>query len=368
MQFSLTNNILFCEGTIVNHGIEDLAGFTAYFFHDENRDSCYSNAELFSATSNLNLPAEDTLKIYGEWLQPMPGKQLIGLITVCHKDEHTDNNIWLKTAILPFRKTCLLINEIMAKPFPGDPEWIELFNPTNISINLNGWRVSDQDTSDKRCITLQDIDIEPSQFIIVSSAPLIELADSVQQIQAALPSLNNNSDSVYLFDPAKNLIDYICYASVPDWDTGISLERIQYHQSSQDPQNWMASTDVNGATPGYKNSVTFQKLPEQCTLHITPDPFSPDGDGIEDIVTITYEVPVKHAQVTLQIFDICGRPVKTLLSGWRSGAIRSVTWDGKDINGNKTRMGIYIVFFQAIDDFTGRAFEKKATMIVAGKL
>ncbi len=366
--FSLTNNALRCEGTIVNLGIEDIAGFNAYFFHDENRDSCRSNSEIFSATKNLNLQAQDTLKIYGEWLQPMPGKQLIGLITACQKDERADNNIYLKTAVLPFCKASLIINEIMAKPFPDDQEWIELFNPTKTSINLNGWQVSDQDTSDKQCITIQDIYIEPSQFIIISSAPFIELADSVQQIQAALPYLNNNSDCVYLFDPANNLIDYICYASVRDWDTGISLERIQYHQSSQDPQNWMASTDLNGATPGYRNSVTFQKLPEQCTLHIAPDPFSPNGDGIEDIVTIKYQVPVNHARVTLQIFDICGRPIQTLLSGWRSGAIHSVTWNGNAYNGNTVRMGIYIVFFQAIDDFTGRSFQKKATVILAEKL
>ncbi|MBS3802758.1 MAG: lamin tail domain-containing protein, partial [Candidatus Thermoplasmatota archaeon] len=44
-----------------------------------------------------------------------------------------------------------LINEVMVNPIESDNsnEWIELYNPTNKTINLSGWKLSDNYATDE---------------------------------------------------------------------------------------------------------------------------------------------------------------------------------------------------------------------------
>lgn len=49
----------------------------------------------------------------------------------------------------------LVINEIMAKP-DDDTEWVELYNPTNQEIDLNGWTIKDGNTSPTDDISLTE--------------------------------------------------------------------------------------------------------------------------------------------------------------------------------------------------------------------
>src|SRR3954471_15485357 len=35
----------------------------------------------------------------------------------------------------------VLINEFMPRPSSGTPEWVELFNPTPLPIDVTGWRI-----------------------------------------------------------------------------------------------------------------------------------------------------------------------------------------------------------------------------------
>jgi flagellar hook assembly protein FlgD len=49
--------------------------------------------------------------------------------------------------------------------------------------------------------------------------------------------------------------------------------------------------------------------------------------------------------VTLEVFDVGGRRVRTLLSGWLSAGRHRATWDGKDERGSRRTAGLY--FYRA---------------------
>lgn len=355
------------HSTITNTGRHSIEHFSAHFFWDSNEDSVCHVSEIFFSSQNLTLNTNCSLNIKGEWLQPVSGIKNVGLLIQYTGDENQNNKQKLISLEISDSSKSLIINEIMVAPLPGDPEWIELYNPTEIPIDLAHWYLSDQDTTKKKCITQESIQLSPSEFLIITETPFF-LSNSVQWIQMALPSLNNDQDAIYLFDFKQNLIDCAHYSTSSDWETGVSLERIQYYQSSKDSQNWMPSVSKTGSTPGFKNSVSFDKIPNHCRLDVSPNPFSPDGDKWEDVTCISYKVPVTQCRVILQIYDLLGRPVHTLFGGSRSGATGSVFWDGLNSQGNLCRIGIYILYFQAIDDLSGQVFEKKATIVLARQL
>lgn len=365
---SSTKKVEIFKGIVQNNGMNSIENFSIHFFTDNNLDAICNACEIFSSTVNLHLDPGVKMVVTGEWIHPTPGAKAIGLYIQSESDENQENNQQLITSTVSFDKGCLLINEIMAKPLPEEPEWIELYNPSPYEINLSGWFIADQDSGNKKLITKENIVIHSKDFILVTDHEIPNLPDSTQCIQIALPSLNNDGEDIYLFDHNQNLIEHAAYAKITDWDKGYSLERIQYSDSSLNPENWMISTSPTGSTAGYYNSVSYMELPNHCQIQVEPDPFSPDNDGIEDEVTITFGVPVKQCRATLCIYDIRGRHVRTLLGGVRSGAKKTCIWEGKTDQGKICKTGIYIIYFQAIDDLSGQYYQKKTTVVLAKKL
>lgn len=185
--------------------------------------------------------------------------------------------------------------------------------------------------------------------------------------------LNNDEDDVILRDVIGKTIDSVHYSD--KWQnsevastTGIALERINPNLSSNDRRNWNSSANSLGGTPGKQNSIFTVTLPSQSKITISPNPFSPDGDGFEDFTIISYQLPMQISQVRMKIFDVKGRLVRTLMNNELSGSAGQVVWDGLDDNKQKLRMGIYVIFIEALDAVGGVVETAKAAAVVAGKL
>jgi len=73
-------------------------------------------------------------------------------------------------------------------------------------------------------------------------------------------------------------------------------------------------------------------------------------------------------QVRIKIFDSKGRLVRTLLHNQPSGSSGSVIFDGKDDAGDALRIGIYIIFLEAINEGSGVVENIKTVVVVARKL
>ncbi|MEJ2722845.1 MAG: FlgD immunoglobulin-like domain containing protein, partial [bacterium] len=76
-------------------------------------------------------------------------------------------------------------------------------------------------------------------------------------------------------------------------------------------------------------------LPEAFALYQNnPNPFNPS-------TSIRFDVPSAGAVVTLRIWDVSGRLVRTLVDEIVGGGLQERTWDGKDASGNPVGSGIY---------------------------
>jgi streptogramin lyase len=65
-----------------------------------------------------------------------------------------------------------------------------------------------------------------------------------------------------------------------------------------------------------------------------PNPFNPS--------TSIFFALSEHRSVILSVYDITGRKVRELISGYRSAGEHSVLWDGRDDHGNSVSSGVYI--------------------------
>ena len=70
-----------------------------------------------------------------------------------------------------------------------------------------------------------------------------------------------------------------------------------------------------------------------------PNPFNPE-------TIVEYTVPT-HSEVTINIYNIKGQKVKTLVEGTVGAGVYRVLWDGRSDTGHKVSSGIYLYRFSA---------------------
>ncbi len=181
-----------------------------------------------------------------------------------------DRQLLISIFFLPFISVAqqasrydVVIIEIMADPSPvvGLPnaEYIEIKNVSTIAFNLNGWRLSDANSA--ATITANFV-LQPDSIVILcANNNLVTLSAFGRTIGLSnFPSLDNDGDLLTIRSPQNMVIHAVSYSI--DWyqnevkkDGGWSLEMIDPKNACGGKNNWKASTDVSGGTPGKKNSV-----------------------------------------------------------------------------------------------------------------
>ncbi len=158
-------------------------------------------------------------------------------------------------------KGAVVINEIMADPSPPvglpDGEYLELHAADSLIQDLEDWTLIVDGDSSK----LPQRTLRPGDRVL-----LIEAGDSSlftipsPLLLNPLPSLTNGGERVELLAENGERIDQVHYKD--DWygdktkeDGGWSLERIAPGSLCQEQENWKASTDPEGGTPGAINSL-----------------------------------------------------------------------------------------------------------------
>ncbi|HSR19041.1 MAG TPA: FlgD immunoglobulin-like domain containing protein, partial [Ignavibacteriaceae bacterium] len=197
---------------------------------------------------------------------------------------------------------------------------------------------------------------------------------SVRVLNCGDLGLSNTDELIMLKDLKGRIIDSVWYYE--KWynknfinTKNRSLERINPKINSNNEFNWSSSTDLLGATPGKRNSIFTENIySAQAKISVSPNPFSPDGDGFEDFTILNYQLSKPTSQVRVKIFDSKGRLIKTLLNNHAAGLNNSVIFNGLEDNGTPLRMGIYIIYLEALNENSGTTEILKTTIVVARKL
>jgi len=285
------------------------------------------------------------------------------------------------SSLIPYERGDVSINEIMFDPFTGETEWIEVVNISTKNIQVSGWVIDDNGTGYQIADTCAQI-LLPGGYIVLAGDttiftryPELKVPNEYRRVAIAGSgfSLSNSGEPIVLKDAAGNVIDSVYYNS--NWKNpnlssskGISIERINPVLGSNDRQNWSSCTRSIGGTPGERNSIYIDAVPTSEQISISPNPFSPDGDGFEDFTINSYKFKSLFSQVTAKVYDAKGRLVRTLANNQLSGGEGEIIFNGLDDDNRKLRLGIYIVYIEAINDQGGIVESVKAPVVVATKL
>jgi hypothetical protein len=275
-----------------------------------------------------------------------------------------------------YNRNDLVINEIMFDPDTDNSEFVEFLNISDGTINIGGWRFEDENGNASR-VAESNFLLEPDEYFAVAADSIIlskyALNENISVLNISSLGLVNTGELILLKDVKGNVIDSVFYSD--GWHNrnfsstkNISLERINPTLSGNDPANWSSSADILGATPTTQNSIYTENLSSESNISVSPNPFSPDDDGFEDFTIINYNLTQATSQVRIKIFDSKGRLVRTLTNSQASGPSGSIIFDGLGDDGQALRIGIYIIFLEAINEGAGVVETMKTVVVIARKL
>jgi FlgD Ig-like domain len=178
---------------------------------------------------------------------------------------------------------------------------------------------------------------------------------------------------VVLRDPSGSTVDSVAYD--PYWHNpdvqetkGRSLERISPSGESNDGRNWSTCALPIGGTPGRPNSLYAHGVPSKAGLVCSPDPFSPDGDGYQDNTVIHLDLPLPVSLISVRIFDSRGRLIRRLVNAEPAGSHGDFVWDGRDDNRALARIGMYVIFVEAMDEGGSLLETTRGVVVLARRL
>lgn len=281
-------------------------------------------------------------------------------------------------------KNELVINEILFNPPTDGVEYVEIYNRSQKIIDLKNVRLSSQDTILDQLTSVSEIApsgylIFPEDYIVLTTDPdLVKKSFQTTNPRgfirmASSPQFSNTSGIAVLCDPNETIIDRLVYHEEMHFALlnnvkGVALERIDFNRPSDDYTNWLsASSSAGYGTPGYRNSQFMVVRVGEEPFSVGPELFSPDNDGHNDVLNISYGFSDPGHVATIMIYDANGRLVRRLVQNQLLGSSGVFSWNGITDNNEKASIGYYLVFIEVFD-LEGNIKQYKKTVVLGGRL
>ncbi len=329
----------------------------------------------------------------GQWVRLLiSGNILHGMIyalTVNHLRDLSQHDL-SQTIRFGLPDSCqrgdVVINEILSHPKPSGVSFVELYNRSQKIIDLGTlWlnRVKSSGGYDVGYpISNLGYQLFPEKYVALTTSKsgisnVYSCPDSAAFLEIEnCPSLPNVAGNVELINRAGVVIDSVGYNEsqhdpmIQD-PTGVSFERISPDGDSNSLVNWhSASSDVGYATPGYCNS----QYKDFASTVIPPkyfwtekDFFTPDNDGLDDLLWLHYSMPDVGYSATITVYDAIGRRIKQLANNALLGSQGLMSWNGLTDSGKVANVGVYVLYVDAVQPLTGKRVQAKLPCALAAR-
>jgi hypothetical protein len=226
----------------------------------------------------------------------------------------------------------VVINEICYDD-PETNDWIELYNPTEITIDLSNWQLFDSGN-------------EPFLFppgSVLNSEEYIVVCNDIEAFKVTFSSpnaigdfdfgLSKRGDIISLYNDSNHLIDRMEYKVVYPWPVSAnSISLTDPMQENSTPNFWQNTE--SSKTPGAQNDIVIPTqivVPEMLTFSMHdayPNPFT-------RFTSITYEL-TQSDRVAINLYDTHGRLVRCLVNADHEPGSYTTRISGAELN-----IGIY---------------------------
>lgn len=276
------------------------------------------------------------------------------------------------------QRSDVVINEILSHPKSSGVSFVELYNRSQKIIDLGSlWlnRVKSSGGYDVGYpISNLGYQLFPGKYVALTTSisgvsNLYSCPDSASFLEMKkFPSLPDVAGNVELINRAGLVIDSVTYNETQhdpmiQYPTGVSFERVSPDGDSNSPANWhSASSAVGYATPGYRNSqykdfastVAFPKY-----FWTEKDFFTPDNDGVDDLLWMHYAMPDVGYSATVTVYDAIGRRIKQITNNALLGSQGEMVWNGLTDTGKVANVGVYLLYVDAVQPLTGKRIQAK---------
>ncbi len=209
----------------------------------------------------------------------------------------------------------IVINEIMYHPQvaegleEADYEYVELYNPADVGVNLNGWEFTEG-----IAFTFGDVSIAAGEYLVVckNEAAIVGEYGIGNIVGVFEQRLGNDGENIALSDASGSIVDEVEYGDSRPWDSladggGSSLELIDPNADNSLFTVWKASSpSEEHGTPGRQNSQYSPGILDPADLNVV-------------INEIQYHPPNDDPDYEyIELFNpAVGGAVEVDLSGWR---------------------------------------------------
>ncbi|MFH1198119.1 MAG: CotH kinase family protein [bacterium] len=250
----------------------------------------------------------------------------------------------------------IVINEIMynADGDANSEDWIELCNPQQVDFSISGFVIKDNDN-------LHTFEL-PENIIIPAGGFLVVCSDTAA-FKLIYPEVNNfigditfgfgGADYVRVFSPLGELADSVAYDNKDPWPVepdgdGYTLSLMDSMKDNSLPRYWVKSEELGG-TPGRPNNIVgvdeepTPELPTSYALEQNyPNPFNPSTTIEYSIPTVETPYMASLQHVTLEIYNILGQEIATLVNTVQKPGRYKVIFNAKGLSS-----GVYFYRIQA---------------------
>ena len=276
----------------------------------------------------------------------------------------------------------ILINEILFDPISPGVDYVELYNYTDKTFDLSTLMlgvIREGTFPNPADTTLKEISADsrlflPYTYVLLSANSEIVgeqygcPTDNYVQM-ASFPSYANAGGTAILMGKDGTTVDAMYFSEKMHYPLlkvtkGVALERVSFGQPSMDADNWHSAAErVGFGTPGQPNSMMQTAEPSDDEVSVSPDVFSPDGDGFDDACFINYRFDEAGYTMNVYVFNVAGQLVRHLVKGELVGQEGSALWNGLDNNGNRVPVGVYVVVTEVFN-FDGKVKQFKNAAVV----
>ncbi|MCK4631061.1 MAG: lamin tail domain-containing protein, partial [Bacteroidales bacterium] len=260
----------------------------------------------------------------------------------------------------------IIINEILFNPLFDGVDFVEIYNRSEKIIDLKLLNLATRDKMTDKLKSICPFSEEPAllfpsgylavtvdipklqeQYYFADPGALLQIYD--------MPSFSNKEGKVILTDKRQQVFDEFSYNEDMHFPLlssveGVSLERINFDNPTYRESNWHSAAENAGfGTPGYLNSQYSEYNESEKEVWLMPEVFSPDNDGVDDIVQIHFAFKDPGHVASVYVFDAKGRIIRHLIRNELLSVEGLVSWDGLDDMDQKAPVGIYLVYVEIFD-------------------
>jgi hypothetical protein len=273
----------------------------------------------------------------------------------------------------------IAINEILFNPRTDGVDFVEIYNKSNQFIDIKNLWIGNRNVGNliDNFYPMADSGymlLPQNYYVVTTNSDIIKQQYFVQNNHhfitlKTLPSMNDDEGTLVLFSKPETIFDELKYDdkmhfTLIDNKEGVSLERIDFNRKTNDRSNWTsAASTSNFATPTYKNSQYLKSNNNAEFLSIEPEVFTPNNDGVNDLVNFTYQFNKNNYTANLNIYNSNGNLVKMLLNNAPLGTEGIVSWNGLSDKNQSLPVGIYVVNFEYFNT-DGTTDSLKKTLVI----